>query len=385
MENIQQAQNEFNAVLKAQLEKASSDPAKPRCALTISFYHDTYIDFVAKAFEPITGALHRVNNTLIKICDGRESAMILCRELNAIVYGFNDATLKRPFYPEWLADYFAVQSLGINVIGAKHYVRSIEDEVQRQNEKNKGEEDPKQYSSRRAFAKDNVLGYSLEALKRDVTSFLLGSLIIPKGKETDVMACIEAMFSDMMSTAKGKLALENNANQRLVMAVSDKSSKIMEGSGLETREQIENYRRGEAKKESAERFREKNKLGFETVKTGLSVRLNQLLEMVELSETAAPFAGLDVMYSSPVELSEFNKASLEGIAMSSYYPVNYAAADILAALILEYFRIYTSAKHKAALMELSRNLSEGNLYNDAIENIYRGLVIQEGNVKCVAK
>lgn len=44
--------------------------------------------------------------------------------------------------------------------------------------------------------------------------------------------------------------------------------------------------------------------------------------------------------------------------------------------MIEYFRIRTSAKHKAALLDLSRNLSADNLYSDAIENIYRDLVIQ---------
>lgn len=374
MSNIKQAQTDFNAVLKAHLAKDSSEPVKPRCALSISFYYDTHMDFVAKAFEPVTGELQRVNNSLIKICDTKDQALKLSQTLNAMVHDFNEATLKRPFYPEWLDDYFAVQSFGINVIGAKTDVRSIEDEVKRQEGKAK-EEDPKQYLARRTFAKDNVLDYSLQAFQADVTAFLLASIVIPEGKEASVMSCIDAMFIDLMAAVKGKLALENYANQRVVHAVSSKSSRMMEVYGVNTPEYLEAYRRSEARKQSAETFREKNKLGFDAVKKGLSGRLSELLGMVELSESAGTYAGLDLMFSSPFELSDFNKGYLEELAMNRYYPVSSAAADILTDLFIEYFRIKTNAQHKAALMALSRTLSTDNLYAEAIEDIYRDLVL----------
>lgn len=375
MNNIEQAQTDFNAVLKAHLAKDSSEPVKPRCALSISFYHDTHMDFVAKAFEPVTGQLQRVNNSLIKICDTKDQALKLSQALNALVHDFNEATLKRPFYPEWLDDYFAVQSFGINVIGARQDVRSIEDEVRRQNDKSNGDDESERYLSRRAFAKNNVLGYSLDALKVDVTSFLMGSLIIPEGKTTDAEACISAMFNDLMVAVKGKLALENYANQRLVRAVSSKSSRIMESCALDTQEHLEEYRRSEARKQSAETFREKNKLGFDVVRNGLHQRLSELLSEFQLSDTAATFTGLDVMYSSPFELSDFNKTYLEELAMHRYYPLSMAAADMLTDLFIEYFRIKTSAAHKAALTDLSRKLSAEHLYSDVIEGIYRELVL----------
>ncbi len=109
LSNIEQAQIDFSAVLKTHLDKATHEPVKPRCALTISFYHDAHMDFVAKAFEPVTGELQRVNNTLIKICDTKDEALNLSQDLNSIVHAFNDATLKRSFYPDWLDDFFAVQ------------------------------------------------------------------------------------------------------------------------------------------------------------------------------------------------------------------------------------------------------------------------------------
>lgn len=374
MNNIEQAQTDFNAVLNAHLAKDSSEQFKPRCALSISFYHDAHMYYVAKAFEPVTGELHRVNNTLIKICDTKDQALKFSQALNAIVHDFNEATLKRPFYPEWLDEYFAVQSFGINVIGAKTDVRSIEDEVKRQEEKARDDEQ-EQYLARRAFAKDNVLDYSLEAFQADVNAFLLGSIVIPEGNEAGVMECIEAMFNDLMAAVKGKLALENYANQRLVHAVSSKSSRMMEVYGVNTPEHLEAYRRGEEKKANAELFREKNKLGFDVVRSGLIGRLSELLGMVELSETAGRFDGLDLMYASPYVLSDFNKVNLEELAMHRYYPVSSAAADILTDLFIEYFRIKTKAQHKAALMGLSRTLSTDNLYADAIEGIYRDLVL----------
>lgn len=376
MSNIEKAQTDFHAVLKAYLAKDSSEPAKQRCGLIISFYHDTHIDFVAKAFDPITGELLRVNNTLIKICDTKDEALKLSQDLNAIVHAFNDATLKRSFYPDWLDDYFAVQSFGINVIGPKPDVRSIEDELKRQTEKSSGDDESQRYLSRRAFAKNNVLGYSLDMLKSDVTSFLLGSLVIPEGKQNDAETCIEAMFNDLMFAVKGKLALENHANQRLVWAVSSKSFLIMESTGIETHERLEDYRQSEARKDSAERFREANKLCFDVVRKGLSLRLSELLGMVALSDTAAPFSGLDLMYASSFELSDFNKSFVEDLARSRYYTDSEAAADILSDLFIEYFRIGTSARHRAALFGLSRNLAHGNLYSDVIENIYRDLVVQ---------
>ncbi|WP_445772180.1 hypothetical protein [Rheinheimera sp.] len=330
------------------------------------------MDFVAKAFEPVTGELQRVNNSLIKICDTKDQALKLSQTLNAMVHDFNEATLKRPFYPEWLDDYFAVQSFGINVIGAKQDVRSIEDEVRRQNDKSNGDDESKRYLSRRTFAKNNVLGYSTDALKADVTSFLMGSLIIPEGKKKDAEACIAAMFNDLMVAVKGKLALENHANQRLVWALSSKSFRIMESCGLDTREHVEEYRRSEARKQSAETFREKNKLGSDVVRNGLHQRLSELLSEFQLSDTAATFTGLDVMYSSPFELSDFN---LEELAMHRYYPVSMAAADMLTDLFIEYFRIKTSAAHKAALTDLSRKLNAKHLYSDVIEGIYRELVL----------
>ncbi len=376
MDNIHQAQTDFNAVLKAHLAKDASEPVQPRCALSISFYHDAHMDFVAKAFEPVTGQLHRVNNTLIKICDTKDQALKLSQALNAMVHDFNEATLKRPFYPEWLEDYFTVQSFGINVIGAKQDVRSIEDEVRRQNDKSNGDDESTRYLSRRAFAKNTVLGYSLDALKADVTSFLMGSLIIPEGETKDAEACIAAMFNDLMVAVKGKLALENQANHRLVWALSSKSFRIMESSGVESRENLDEYRRSETRKQSAETFRDKNKLGFDVVRNGLHQRLSELLSAFDLSDTAAPFAGLDLMYASPFELSNFNKTYLEELGMSRYYTVSMAAADMLTDLFIEYFRIKTNAQHKAALMDLSRNLAIDNLYSDAIESIYRDLVIQ---------
>ena len=375
MNNIEQAQTDFNAVLKAHLAKDSSDPVKPRCALSVSFYHDTHMDFVAKAFEPVTGQLQRVNNSLIKICDTKDQALKLSQTLNAMVHDFNEATLKRPFYPEWLDDYFAVQSFGINYIGAKQDVLSIEDEEKRQNEKSNGDGESERYLSRRTFSKNNVLGYSLDALKADVTSFLMGSLIIPEGKTTDAEACIAAMFNDLMVAVKGKLALENHANQRLVWALSSKSFRMMESCALDTQEHLEEYRRSEARKQSAEAFREKNKLGFDVVRNGLQKRLSELLSEFQLSDTAATFTGLDVMYSSPFELSDFNKTYLEELAMHRYYPVSAAAADMLTDLFIEYFRIKTSAAHKAALTELSRKLSAEHFYADVIEGIYRELVL----------
>ena len=374
MDNIQQAQNDFTEVLRAQLEKASIVKPKPRCALRISFYHDTHIDFVAKAFAPVTGELHRVNNILIKICDNHDAAMSLCRELNSLVHSFNDKALNRPLYPEWLDDYYAVQSWGINVIGAEQAVRTIEDEVKRQNDKSKVEDDPKQYMPRRTFAKDNIMGYSLEALKADVTAFLLAGVTIPKGNEERAAGCIEAMFCDLMLTVKGKLALENYANQRLVHAICSKSTCIMDSSGMGELEHLDAYRRSEAKKNSAERFLAEHKLGFTDVRTGLGNHLSELLEMVELSEAPATFAGLDLMYSSAYELSDFSKSGLESMAESRYCSVGSAAAFILIDLFLEYFRILTNARHKAALMELSRTLSVDNLYSDAIEGIYREMV-----------
>lgn len=375
MNNIEQAQTDFNAVLNAHLSKVSSEPIKPRCALSISFYHDAHMDFVAKAFEPVTGQLQRVNNSLIKICDTKDQALKLSQALNAMVHDFNECTLKRPFYPEWLGDYFTVQSFGINVIGAKQDVRSIEDEENRQKVKSNGGDESEQYLSRRAFAKNNVLDYSLDALKTDVTDFMMGSLVIPEGKNADAEACIAAMFNDLMLSVKGKLALENHANQRLVWAVSSKSARIMESCKMDTREHVEEYRRSEERKQSAETFREKNKLGFDVVRNGLHQRLSELLSEFQLSDTAATFTGLDLMYSSPFELSGFNKAYLEELAMSRCYPVSAAAADMLSDLFIEYFRIKTSAQHKAALTELSRKLSAEHLYSDVIEGVYRELVL----------
>lgn len=376
MSNIEQAQIDFSAVLKAHLDKATHEPVKPRCALTISFYHDAHMDFVAKAFEPVTGELQRVNNTLIKICDTKDQALKISQALNAIVHDFNEATLKRSFYPDWLDDYFATQSFGINVIGAKPDVRSIDDELKRQTAKSSGDDGSQQYLSRRAFAKNNVLGYSLDKLKSDVTNFLLGSLVIPQGENEGAEACIEAMFDDLMLAVTGKLALENQANQRVVWALSSKSFHIMELCGMETPEHLEAYRCSEARKQSAETFRAKNQLGFDVVRKGLSQRLRDLLFLFDLSDTTAPFNGLDLMYASAFELSDFNKAYLEELALSRCQPVSAAAADILTDLFIEYFRIRTSAQHKAALMDLSRNLAIGNLYSDVIENIYRDLAIQ---------
>lgn len=375
MDNIQQAQNDFNEVFKAHLDEASVVKPKPRCALRISFYHCTHMDFVAKAFEPVTGELTRVNNTLVKICDNHETAMNLCRELNSMVYRFNDTTLNRPFYPEWLADYYEVQSLGINVIGAEQSVSSIEDEVKRQNDKSNGETDPKRYIARRTFAKDNVLGYSLEALKSDLTTFLLGSVTIPQGSKENFLGCIEAMFNDVKSKVKVKLALENYANQRLVHAISSKSNCMMDLLGIETQAHIETYRKSTVKIKGAEQFIESNKIGFDEVRAALGNHLSELLEMVEeIAENPNDFSGLDLMYSSPYELSDFGKSRLESLAESRYCSVGEMVAYIFTDLFLEYFRILTNARHKAALMELSRTLGDDHLYSDAIEGIYRNIV-----------
>lgn len=374
MTNIEQAQTDFTAALKAQLKKTLYIAPKPRCALRISFYDENQIDFVANSFKPITGELVRVNNVLMKIFDAVDEAQKHANSLNSIIYTFNQSTLERPVTPEWLQDYYEVQSLGINVIGVDKSVQCIEDEVKRQ--QNKVNDDPKQYSARRAFAKASVLDYSLADLQADVTAFLVGCINIPEGKNELVLNSIHSMFSQLMQGVKGKLALENHANQRLVMAINEKSLKISEANGVEDRAKVQAYRQGEAKKEVAERFRQDIKLSFYDVKDAIVDSLTNLLSVADLADNHTSFTGLDLMYSSAFELSDFSKSGLEAIAGSQYCSIGTAAAYVLTDLFLEYFRIYANAKHKMALMDLSRNLAIDNLYSDAIESIYRDLVIQ---------
>lgn len=368
------AQRLFFDVLKKHQERSNSVEIKPRCALRISFYHTEHIDFIAKAFEPVSGQLQRANNVLISICENHDEAMRICRELNEMIHSFNDATLSRPFHPNWLAEYYEVQSFGINYISAEKGVTSIEDEIKRQSDKESAKDDPEQYIPRRAHAKAHILGYTLEALQDDVTDFFMACANVKESNKAHVSSLIDAMFSELKRCASGKMALENYANQRLTHAVSSKSSWMSDAQELQPQERVERYRASIEKMDNAERFRQKNNITFENVMAAINPLVNALVDEIELSDMPAAFTGLDLMYASPYELSDLSKSRLESLAKSRYCATGQMAAYILTDLFLEYFRMTSRARHKAALTALSRTLSPDNLYSDAIEGVYRNMV-----------
>jgi hypothetical protein len=80
------AYSQFFDVLKEHQERALSFETKPRCALRISFYHTEHIDFIAKAFEPISGQLQRANHVLISICENHDEAMRSARPVARASY-----------------------------------------------------------------------------------------------------------------------------------------------------------------------------------------------------------------------------------------------------------------------------------------------------------
>jgi hypothetical protein len=360
----------FANVLNQFSEKKAQTIAPPRCAVIVTFYHTTHIEYVAKSLQSIAGEFSRVNDSLIQICENQDAARKLYAELNAIMHAYDTAVLSAPFAKDWLAEYFQMQSLGINVVMVKNNVTSIEDEVVRQASKEHSD-DGKQYASRREYAKANILNYSFEALKADVAQFLLANMTISPAQHSEVLPIIDSMFNALSSASKGKIALEAHANSRIVSAVERKSKLMLESTFSNTHDDMVKYQNSFLKVKSATDFLDKHELTFDDIMDAISVPLAELFSLAEATNEHVPFTGPDLMYSSPYELSDFKGTRLLSLAGSRYCAAGKMAAYLLTDLFLEFFRITTKAKHREALLRLSDSLSPDNLYSDAIESIYR--------------
>lgn len=368
MSSVEKAQTLLTKVLIQRKAVTPVIVAPRRCAVRISFYDPIHIEFVAQEFSKVAGHFTRVNDSLVNVFNTHEEAMKAARELDSIIYAYNEAILAKPFVCGWLPEYLEMQSLGINVIMADQNVTSLECELNRQMAK-KIDNDPKHYLSRRKHAKENILSYSYDMLKADVLKFLGANITAQGSHVVHVQSCIDAMFDSLSSVVKGKIALESYTNQRLVNAIEGKSNFMLERSNPEA--EVTNYRIGVEKAKSAERFLLENTLSFEHVNSAIKGALVNLMDGVDLTSEHTRFDGLDLMYSSPYELSDMNKSRCESLAESRYCSVGEMMAYLLTDMFLEYFRMTSAAKHHAALMQLSDDLSSSNLYNDAIENIYR--------------
>lgn len=369
------AQALFIGVLSDHVEKATAVVIPPRCAVRISFYHTTHIDHVAAEFKRVGAEFTRVNESLVTICDSLDEAQKLANKLNSLIYAYNDAILSIQFAPGWLSEYLEMQSLGINVIMTERTVITVEDELKRQALKESSNDDSKQYLARRQYAKENILSYSFDILKADVSRFLLANITLPALHEERALSCIDAMFNALSCAVKGKIALESHANSRLVHAIEGKSEYIFEQSS--SKEDVAKYRSGVEKVKAAEQFRSKNTLSFDHVNAAIKSPLSDLFSEAELAGQYEAFTGLDLMYSSPYELSDIRKARLESLAESRYCSISEMVAYLLTDLFLEYLRMTSKARHHAALIQLSDALSEQNLYSDAIESIYQSCSFSE--------